>query len=178
MKKILLSGICLIALLLNSNCIQAQYDYLKFENTQLYFEKVYSLDSLKSLEVEKNLLLGIPKLKDVTNFQKSPDIITLKIENSLINYRKYGGKWATTAAFLNNPFFADVSIVWKEGKYKVTISNMYFNTAGFGIMKSSNIFLKKHGSEFDSRENVILAGQYVEKYLADLFLIKKESKDW
>src|ERR1035437_3322011 len=101
MKKFLLFSISLIAMLLNSNCIQAQYDFLKFENTQIYFEKVYNLDSLKANEIEKNLLLSVPKLKDISNFQKSPDIITLKIENSLIDYRKYGGKWSNTAVFMN-----------------------------------------------------------------------------
>jgi hypothetical protein len=158
--------------------LSAQFDNLKLENTQIFFEKVYPVDSLKIGDIEKLLLTGVPKLKDVTSFEKAQDIIIAKINNTLIDYKKYGGSWGSTAVFLNHPFFADVSIVWKDGKYKVTVSNMYFNTAGFGIMKCSDIFTKNRGTELSTNNNVVEAGQYIEKYLADLFLIKQDKNDW
>ncbi len=172
MKKIILS------LLLMPIFLNAQYDHLKLENTQLFFEKVYLIDSMKTSDIEKLLLNGVPKLKDVTSIEKAQEIIMAKINNTLIDYKKYGGTWSTTAAFLNHPFYGDVSIVWKDGKYKVTISNMYFNSPGFGILKCTDIFTKQRGTELRTGSNAVLAGQYIEKYLSDLFLIKQYSKDW
>lgn len=158
--------------------VQAQYDYLKLENTQIFFEKVYILDTLKSSNIEKLLLTGVPKLKDVTSLERAQDIITVKIRNTYIDYKKYGGKWGNTPAFLNHPFFGDVSIVWKDGKYKVTVSNMYFNTAGFGIINCSDILTKKNGTEVNIGVAATVAGQYIEKYLADLFLITSSKNEW
>ena len=172
MKKLIL------VFLLTPFFVRAQYDNLKLENTQIFFEKVYPFDSLKTSDIEKLLLTGVPKLKDVTGFEKAQDIIIAKINNTLIDYKKYGGSWGSTAVFMNHPFFGDVSIVWKDGKYKVTVSNMYFDTAGFGIMKCSDIFTKKRGTELSTNSNAVAAGQYIEKYLANLFLIKQDKKDW
>jgi len=168
----------ILSFLLVPFLVHAQYNNLQLENTQIFFEKVYTVDSLKTSDIEKLLLTGIPILKDVTSFQKSQDVIIAKINNTLIDYKKHGGSWGGTAVFMNHPFFGDVSIVWKDNKYKVTVSNMYFNTAGFGLMKCSDIFTKKRGTELSTNSNTITAGQYIEKYLADLFLIKQAKKDW
>ena len=51
--------------------VHAQYNNLQLENTQIFFEKVYTVDSLKTSDIEKLLLTGVPILKEVTGFQKS-----------------------------------------------------------------------------------------------------------
>lgn len=168
----------IILFLLTPFFVHAQYDNLKLENAQIFFERIYPVDSLKTSDIEKLLLTWVPKLKDVTNFEKAQDIIIVKINNTIIDYKKYGGSWGNTAVFMYHPFFGDVSILWKDGRYKVTVSNMYFITAGFGIMKCSDIFTKKRGTELSTNKNTVAAGQYIEKYLTDLFLIKQDKKDW
>lgn len=168
-----------ILLLATPFLVKAQYDNLKLENGQVYFEKVYSVDSSDAYSIERLLTMNVPKLKDVNDFNKTSDIITAKIKDALIDYKKYGGKWGNTAAFLNHPFFGEISIVWKDQKYRVTVSNMHFNTAGFGIMKCSDLVTKKRGTELETSKGMITAGQYIEKYLSDLFLIQKSSnEDW
>jgi hypothetical protein len=169
----------LVAILFFPIICYGQYDNLKLDKAQVYFEKVYSLDSSDAGTVERLLTLNIPRLKDIADFNKTSDIITAKIKDALIDYKKYGGKWGNTAVFLNHPFFGDVSIVWKDKKYRITISNMYFNTAGFGIMKCSDLFTKKRGTELDTSKTMVTAGQYIEKYLSDLFQLNETKKeDW
>lgn len=154
-----------------------QYENLKLEKGQIVFEKIYFLDSTTVMPIERLLNLSIPKLKDVSEFNKSSDIITAKITDCYIDYKKYGGKWGSTAAVLNHPFFGDVSIVWKENKYRVTVTNMYFNTDGLGVMKCSDMLLKKNRSELLKSKGAISTGIYIEKYLADLFLVSESGND-
>lgn len=171
--------ILLFAILFLPTICNGQYENLKLEKGQVFFERVYILDSTDQSKIERLLALNIPKLKDVSEFIKQTDIISAKIKDALVDYKKYGGKWSNTAAFLNHPFFGDVSIVWKENTYRITISNMYFNTAGFGIMKCSDLFTKKKGTEFDTSKNAVKAGVYIEKYLTDLFQLNQMNKeDW
>ena len=156
---------------------RSQFNNLKLEKGQVYFEKEYTLDSIDITSVEKLLTMNVPKIKDVSDFNKSVDFITAKLKDAYIDYKKYGGKWGNTWAVLNHPFFGDVSIIWKDQKYRVTITNMYFNTAGFGIMKCSDMFAIKNATEFTNSKISIKSGEYVEKYLSDLFLINKSAKD-
>ncbi|MRX46667.1 hypothetical protein GJJ64_05670 [Pedobacter sp. HX-22-1] len=172
MKKLILL-FCLIPFF-----AQAQYDYLKLENTQLVFEKVYALDSLKDTDIEKLLSAGVPKLKDVTIVEKSNELIIAKIKNSYIDYRRFREYWRIAPSYLGDQFFGDVAIMWKDGKYKVTVNNMYFYSTTHGMMKSTDIFTRKRGSELKTNTNTIVSGGYIERYLADLFLVKPDKNNW
>jgi hypothetical protein len=157
----------------------AQYNNLKLENGQVYFEKVFTLDSAKIAAVERLLTINIPKTKDVGDFTKASDIITAKIKNALIDYKKYGGTWFNTPACLDLPFFGDVSIIWKDQKYRVTITNMYFKSDKFGIMKCSDEFTKRNRKEWDGSKNTIKSTDYIDKYFTDLFAINRNSvENW
>ena len=104
--------------------------------------------------------------------------ITAKIINTLIDYRKFGGKWGNTSAILNHPFYGDVTVVWKDGKYKVTITNMYFNADGLGLMKCDDLFTKSRGTVLKEGDDAVKTGRYIDLYLSDLFSIKPISSDW
>ncbi len=164
----------ILSFLLMPFFIQAQNQYLKLEKAQVYFEKVYSVDILKSPGIEKLLLNEVPKVKGLKGFQKSHDTINAKIENIVIDYKRYGGRWSNTDVFMNYRFSGDVLIVWEAGKYKVTVSNMYFNKDGSDKIKCSDVFTKNHRTQFGTRRIGISSRQYLEKYLADLFLIKQD----
>ena len=153
--------------------VHAQYQYLKLENSQVLFEKVYAIDSLANNGIEKLLLKEVPKFKDLKGFQKVQDTIIAKIENTSIDYKKYGGKWSNTDAFMNYRFSGDVLILWKDSKYTVTVSNMYFNKNGSDKIKCSDILTKDNRTRFGTRRIGISSRKYLEKYLADLFLIKQ-----
>jgi len=150
--------------------VHAQYQYLKLENTQVLFEKVYAVNISPSSEIEKLLLNKIPKIKDVKCFQNSKDTIIAKIENTFIDYKRYGGRWRNTDVFMNYPFSGDILIIWGDGKYKVTVSNMYFNKKGSSDkIKCSDLFTKDNRTHFGKRKIGILSRKYLEKYLVGLF---------
>jgi hypothetical protein len=158
--------------------LKAQFENIKLENGQVFFEKIYQVDSIDINSIEKLLTTHIPRIKDLTDFNKTNEIIIAKIKNSYIDYKKYGGKWVNTPVFLNHPFFADVSIVWKENKYRATVTNMYFNVSGLGITKLSEIATKKKETELDNSKGSKLILHYIDSYLSDLFKINRlDDKD-
>jgi hypothetical protein len=173
MKHFIFTIIFFIPAILKSQVVEN----LKLENKQMIFEKIYLLDSLESNTVEKLLTLNIPKVQDLSNFSKTNEIIIAKIANAKIDYRKYGGKFGNTPTILNYPFFCDVSIVWKDQKYRVTISNMYFAGNPIGTVKASEIFTSNKGAEFDNSKNVKKAMYYIDNYLSDQFKINISEKD-
>lgn len=158
--------------------LETQYQFLKIENSQVIFEKTYEIDSTGSAEIEKLLLANLPKFKDVSILTKTNDIITAKINSTLIAYKKYGGKWGTTALQLNHPFFADVSIIWKDNKYKVMVTNMRFESSSLGIAKVTDLLTNDEETQFSERPICTKAGTYIEKHLADLFKVDKNANKW
>jgi hypothetical protein len=156
------------------------YKYLKLDNGSVFFERVYNIDSASAQEVESLLISKVPSVKDLSEFSRSSDVITGRLKDCLVDYKRYGGKWGNTLVLLNHPMFASISIVWKENKYRVTVSNIYFMTAGFGKMKLDDTITKKRGQEFDQNNIVLRGGTYLEQYLSDLFDFSKAKpkSDW
>lgn len=157
--------------------VQGQYSYLKLENTQVYFERVFEVDSTNASNIETMLLSEVPNLENLNDFKSSPGIITATIKDARIDYKKYGGTWVNTVTYLKYPFYGNVTIVWKENRYKVTVSSMSILTSN-GKFSWSDVLTSNRGSEFDSKEIVIRSGEYIENYLSELFLIKSKSNDW
>ena len=170
-----------ILLLLISSCIfsQIKFDYLKLENSQVIFERVFNLDSLKSSDIEKLLISNVSKVKDFRDFRKDGGIITGKIENAMIDIQKCGFKRMTAPVFLNGSFFCNVSIVWKDEKYKVTISNILFSVPKWAEFTGTEIFAKKRGTEMkEQNDKLIDSGKCLENYLSELFAFSKGKNDW
>jgi hypothetical protein len=175
MKIILTTYLLLIC---NLTFSQVKFDYLKLENNQFFFERVYDCDSLNADEIETMLISNIPKLKNVTDFQNNQKIITAKINADKVNFKKYGGSSFSSSVFLGGDFFGNVSIVWKDKKYKVSVTNMYFVMAGFGKMTATDIFTKNSGAEMRTNRKVEESGNYIQSHLSDLFTINAVKKDW
>jgi hypothetical protein len=158
--------------------VNAQSENIKLENGQVFFEKIYQLDSADAKKVETLLTANIPRVKDLADFNKASDIITAKIKNSYIDYKKYGGKWVNTSVYLNHPFFCDISIVWKDNKYRVSVTNMYFNVSGT-VAKLSEIITRNKGTELDNSKITVRALHYIDSYMSDLFKINMTNNgDW
>ncbi|MCF0074002.1 hypothetical protein LZD49_26205 [Dyadobacter sp. CY261] len=155
------------------------FKYLKKDNNQIFFEKVFEVDSANSSQIEQMLIANIPKTKDVRDFQKNSNVITAYISNCLIDYKKYGGKWGNTQVFMNHPFFSNVTVVWKDGKYKVTLSNMEWHTSLGNLTMTEALTKWAQGKEWDLSKSKVKAGQYVEQYFSDLFSFSEVNKsDW
>jgi hypothetical protein len=157
---------------------KAQYQFIKNEGDQLYFEKIYNLDSLSSINADETVFSGLTKVPYLTDISRNGNFLNAKFKDANIDYRKYGGKWSNTAAYLNHPFFADVSIFIKENKYKVVVNNMRFetNTSLFGTIKCNQIFISN--GEFKKNKNIVNSGIYIEKHLDDCFNFKLVNPNW
>lgn len=169
-------------LLLVSGFVFAQppspYKNIKLENSQVFFEKVYLMDSLSASNIERLLVEQMPRVKNLKGFSKSDGIITARIEECAVDYKKYGGKWGNTLLHLNHPLFSNVSIVWKDGKYKVVMSNMEWHAAGIGTVSATDLFTKwGKGKDWDMSKTVLKGGEYVDLYFSDLFKVTSRSKD-
>ncbi len=158
--------------------ISGQYSNLKLDENQLFYEKVYQVDSIPFPEMERFVFDGVSKINGLTNIVKTEGMLVAKLTDIYIDYRKYGGKWANTAAYLNHPFNADISIVWKDGRYKVTANNMLFRTgsSAFGDVKCLVILVSD--GQFKTNKLITTSGKYIEQYLSEIFLIKRRNENW
>jgi hypothetical protein len=156
----------------------AQYQFIKNEGTLLYFEKIYTLDSVSSTYVDETVYNGLIKVPYLTDISRTGNVLNAKFKDANIDYRKYGGKWGNTATYLNHPFFADVSIFIKENKYKVVVSNMRFetNTSLFGTIRCNEMFIRQ--GELSKNKFIVASGIYIEKYLHDCFNFKLANPNW
>ena len=182
-----------ILLLLISSYIfsQVKYDYLKLENSQFFFQRVYDYDSLSANEIEKMLIINVPTLKNINDFQSSLSIITAKIDGGKIDYKKYGGSIWTVPNFLGFNFYGNVSIIWKDKKFRVTVTNMVFLNENFNkntnqsiFARSLNeytvtdIFTKNKGTEMKTNKKLEESAIYIQSYLSELFTLNRTKKDW
>ena len=180
MKIILTTTLLLFT---NYTFSQVKFDYLKLEDNQVIFECIYDIDSLSASEIEKVLISTVPSLKNVVNFNNNQSIITAKIKSDKIDYKRYGGKTMTASTFLAWDMDGNVSIVWKDSKYKVTVSNITFTfmnifTGGSQSMTITDIFTKKNGAEMRTNTKLQESGNYVQQHLVDLFKLNKLKKEW
>lgn len=157
---------------------KAQSPDMKLENNQVYFEKIYQLDSMPSKKIERLLAFNIPKTKDLTDFLKSPEIITAKLRGVNIDYKKYGGTWVNTPVCIEERFSANVSIVWKDNKYRVTVTNIYFYDHPGIVDDLSTIATVKKGTELGTSNSIRKTLYYIDSYIADLFRVDPSSENW
>ncbi|WP_133177795.1 hypothetical protein [Chitinophaga parva] len=148
------------------------YKNLKLENGQVFFEKVYNRDSMSAAQVEFLLEQTVPKVKNLTDFKKEGSVITGRLKGALVDYKSFGHKWGSTPTVLNWPFEADISIFWKDFKYKVTITNIVFKDV-FGLTDLSDGITKKHRTQYRDGEGAVAWGTYTDEYLERLFDLKE-----
>jgi hypothetical protein len=153
------------------------YKYLKNINNQIVFEKIYILDSLKSSQIEEMLISNIPNLSDIYDFQKSSNIITFSIKGVYIDVKRFGLRRMSMNGILAFPMNANISIVWKDGKYKLTTSNITFNVVSFGIQKLTQHILNSDGTLSQKKLDIQL-GHCVEETLSEKFTINGKSSNW
>ncbi len=159
------------------------YRYLKIIDNQVVFQKVYEMEGLSESDVERLLTSNTPKVKNLTEFRKYEGVITARLNEADIDLTKYGlSVWSNYDALLNHPLFCDVSIDWKEGKYRVTLSSLLFKAEGLGDITGTDAYckiLKKGNKEWSTVKNRVKGGLLLERYLSDLFdFSTKTQEDW
>lgn len=154
------------------------YQYFKLTDGIVTFEKVYEVSDTNT-NVERLLTLNVPKIPGIFEYNKTNEIITAKLKGVEIDYKKFGGKWANTWTAVLHPMYADVIIVWKDRKYRVTVSNIIFIpiAASFSLGLTDGM-TKKGGTMFDDSKIILRSSKYVETTLSNLFEIKENNDDW
>jgi len=155
---------------------------IKCVNNQVIYEKVFITDSLSSLKIQELLLNTIPKLSGIKGLSMGDKILTAKVVELKVDYKKYTDKldWIQ-GVWLKHPFYADLSILWKDGKYKVTLTNMNFIAGERVALICNDFFLEKD----DSGNQVIKSNQkfldtilVMERYLDDYFNVSHQISEW
>lgn len=172
MKFAILSFLTLVSLSAFSQSInEGPFKSYKLDGGQITFDQVYNCDSMSVEQIESMLTRSIPIIKGVKDFRKEDKVITCRFDKALIDYRKYGAKWGTTPVVLNHPFEANVTVQWKDNKYRVILTNIVFNTAGFGAMEMDMMLTRKKKTVWDTRPGALQIGNLTEQYFSDLFTI-------
>ncbi len=153
------------------------YKYLKKINNQVIFEKTFVLDSLKSETIEDLLTSSFPGISDVSSFQKSIKIISFDLKNVYVDYKKYGLKKMTMNPILAFPMSCNVSVIWKDGRYRITASNISFNVVSFGVQKLTDHILSDE-LRFDDKKIVTSMGHCLENFFSDKFNVDLVNSKW
>lgn len=167
-------ALLIIAVTMSANSTNAQYQHLAHINGKEVFVCVYDIEGLSENEIEKLLTSSIPRIPGFVDFYKSEGIITGKIEKAQLDLDQYGCRWGNTSAMVHNPFFANVVIEWKEGRYRVTMSNMEFRHRSLGSFRDP--FSKK--DRFLTSKTILRTGACFEQYFRDLFTLKNAPDAW
>ncbi len=179
MKKILTILLLTVSTISYSqeDSLENPYKFLLIQNENLIFEKVFPVDTLKLDQIESKLIPFLATLPGVSNVVRTASgVITCNISNAKIDFKKYGGTSLGVSIFIQSPFFGDVVVLVKDGKYKIAVTNMYFDIPnGYGSITkytSTDAFLKSSPKEFRSMGSIIRSGGYLESHLTEMFTLK------
>lgn len=147
------------------------YKYLQINNAEVVFERIYALDNYSKEKIGEMLSKSVPKVSGFSEYRRDGDVITGRLNDVVIDYRKHGHTWSTAPVILNDPITCNVTVEWKDNKYKVTVSGIAFKerTLGNTDMALKSFLTRKRGTEWKEGHNVKLIGEYTEEYLNGIF---------
>ena len=155
--------------------VDTLYTFRVVDNSQIVWQKVFSsdIDDLQNSfkkEVVTNLQLE--------NLQELGNTISFTVKNENIDFKKYGGTWGGTAAFIKYPHNFLVVIDFKENRYRVTIKliKIDFSSEDLGIIDLETFLLKKGKLKNNKLSKVSLS--YYHKHFSDKFTLKQINDDW
>lgn len=129
--------ICTLILLISTNCncqtatpcgdISSGWDLIK-GNT--YYSNIYQDSTHDSVDLFNKVYTQIKTLEGVNDISIINGGIELKIENHKVDYKKQGVSWSNLCICFIHPMDFNVSIQFKNFKYKVTISNIVTHIPG------------------------------------------------
>ncbi|NIG56285.1 hypothetical protein [Chitinophaga sp. Cy-1792] len=180
MKKLLL----LISLCLGvTQLMQAQnspYQFYKLQNQNVIFEKVYAADSLNQTDLLKQLQIAIPRIQGFTHYQENGNVITGRIINGIVDYRRFGHPLLSAPALIMFPYEASVTIEVKDGRYRVTMAGITFidNSGRYREPNPIDGFLANNSkTEWKTGKTALKIGQFSEEYFSSIFTVTP-SMNW
>jgi hypothetical protein len=177
MMRLLFTILCLAQVTSNA---QDTLTYIKINNGSVYYERVFDIPNKTKEEVDSLLHIFIAKLPSISQYSENKNGITARFEKAEIPLKKYGLKGFTSSYLIQSPFIANISIESKDGKYKVVVSGVFFETgmsvngggASFKIDGSfENIaYIKRKDRLVDSHnEQRFREAKAFEQYMSEMF---------
>ena len=155
---------------------QAYNFYL--ENQSIKYIKIFKIDGLNQSELISKLNAYLPTVAGLRNVQFNGNVFTGQIERLTVNYKKYGGKWATTWTALNFPMYGNLTIQIKDNKYRVIIMDIEFiSTSPSLVIDFNRDLTKKKGTKLTTNKVVLRGLEYLDKFFTDKFTITERKVD-
>ncbi|WP_443937641.1 hypothetical protein [Pedobacter sp. MW01-1-1] len=156
---------------------------LILKNNAVLFEKTY-FTTLSNKELKQKLKLFLPSVKAfqlTSDANQNDEQLSGRLTDFLINYRKYGGTHLFTPEIMNTPIQANVIIQIREGKYRVTISEIIFKNANTAPdsgepTTADDLFTRAKRSKIRTNETSLNCAHYMSRDLAESFDINASSK--
>ncbi len=158
---------------------QAQNFYL--ENQSIKYKKVFEMNELNQSVIVEKLNTYLPTVSGLTNIQFNGNVFTGQINILTVNYRRYGGKWATTWGALNHPMNANITIQVKDNKYRLVITDIKFiSTSPYCVIHINKSATKKKGTKITKNKLVLKGLEYIDKFFTEKFTIteKQINENW
>jgi hypothetical protein len=185
MKKLLLP-----LLLFFSIAVQAQTTYLSdfyLEDGSVIYKKVFETKADKDTFLKQLLTTT-----GIGGVEEKGDMLIGELKNMKSDYKKHGGSWGSSALVLNHDIFGNFIIEFKDDRYRLIISNMYF-VDNYSVLAASqtnpennkmtleDFFVKNKKAEFRSGKVRMEALHYIDKQFTEVFTAKESSaasEDW
>lgn len=158
------------------------FGHFKIENSDLIYQHV--IDTTISPNAALKYLRSLPGTHKV---QLVDDFITAEFENLVVDARRVGRNWFMTPAIIENyKLSGKLLLEFKEKRYRLTLSGMFFVAATDSVRKlgegtfADNMLKRDKDSIRPTLATEDVLGIY-DLFFTDYFLIKRTSitrSDW
>jgi len=150
---------------------------------KIQYEKIYEIDGGTEQELNQRLESFLPTISGL-KFDFNEMGFTGKVQNVIIDYKKFGGKYMTTWIPLNYPLYGNISLQVKGNRYRLLLTGIETKENEFTEPILFDDYLTKNkGNEFTTNKTILNGLELLDKFLSEKFNLllfngeKKEDKD-
>jgi hypothetical protein len=163
---------------------QTSFSNFYFKDGKIQYEKIYEIEGGTEQELNQKLQSFLPTISGL-KFDFNETGFAGKIQNVIIDYKKFGGKYMTTWIPLNYPLNGSISIQVKGNRYRFLLSDIETRENEFSDPILFDVYLTKNkGTEFTTNKTILSGLELLDKFLTDKFDLllfkgdKKVDDDW
>ena len=147
----------------------------KLNDNKIIWQKVFETKEKDLQNTFRKKVITNIKLE---NLQEIDNIISFSVVEDKIDYKKYGGKWGTTAIFVQYPNNYLVVINFKNQKYRVTIKTISLvSEVQYMATDLKDYVIRKDKIKNSKTNNKAL--NYYNKHFTEKFTLKEiTNSDW
>jgi len=174
MKKITLLLILLTSTIYSQKYIDTLYNFRLNEN-KIIWQKVFETKEKDLQNTFRKKVITNIKLE---NLQEIDNIISFSVIEDIIDFKKYGGKWGSTAIFVQYPNNYLVVIDFKHQKYRVTIKAISLKSEIQYMATDLKDYVIKKNKIKNSKTNNKGLNYYNKHFIAKFTLKNSTNSDW